>query len=56
MMIAKDLLEYDEIKLSKKTGIHTKRIQNLQVLIKKILQWLSIKYPKDDAFGKITLL
>ena len=38
MMIAKDLLEYNEIKLSKKTGIHTKRIHNLQVLIKKILQ------------------
>ncbi|MBI4131930.1 MAG: restriction endonuclease [Nitrosarchaeum sp.] len=38
MMIAKDLLEYDEIKLSKKTGIHAKRIRNLQVLIKKILQ------------------
>lgn len=38
MMIAKDLLEYDEIKLSKKTGIHTKRIHNLQALIKKILQ------------------
>jgi len=38
MMIAKDLLEYDEIRLSKKTGIHTKRIHNLQALIKKILQ------------------
>ncbi|MBI5860518.1 MAG: restriction endonuclease [Nitrosarchaeum sp.] len=38
MMVAKDLLEYDEIKLSKKTGIHTKRIRNLQALIKQILQ------------------
>src|SRR3989338_767884 len=38
MMIAKDLLEYDEVKLSKKTGIHTKRIHNLQALVKQILQ------------------
>ncbi|MCE9652219.1 MAG: restriction endonuclease [Nitrosarchaeum sp.] len=38
LMIAKDLLEYNTIKLSKKTGIHTKRIQNLQVMLKKILQ------------------
>ena len=37
MMIAKDLLEYDEIKLSKKTGIHPKRIRNLQALVNQIL-------------------
>ena len=38
LMIAKDLLKYDVIKLSKKTGISTKRIRNLQVIVEKIIQ------------------
>lgn len=38
MMTAKELLEYDEVKLSKKTGIHIKRILNLQALVRKIIQ------------------
>jgi hypothetical protein len=38
MMIAKDLLEYDESKLSKKTSLSVKRIHNLQTLVKKIIQ------------------
>jgi hypothetical protein len=37
MIIAKELLEYDEVKLSKKTGIHAKRIRNLQSLVRQII-------------------
>jgi len=38
LMIAKELLEYDVVKLSKKTGISTKRIRNLQTVVEKIIQ------------------
>lgn len=38
LMIATDLLEYDAIKLSKKTGLNTKRIRNLQIIVEKILR------------------
>jgi len=38
LMIAKDLLEYDAVKLSKKTGISPKRINDLQIVVEKIFQ------------------
>lgn len=38
LMIAKDLLDFDAVKLSEKTGIGTTRIHNLQMMVEKILQ------------------
>ena len=38
LMIAKDLLDIDAIKLSKKTGINMTRIHNLQITVEKILE------------------
>ena len=36
MMIAKDLLRYDETKIARMTGISKKRISNMQKLIEQI--------------------
>lgn len=38
IMIAKDLLRYDDVKISKITGISKKRIANLQNLVEQIFQ------------------
>jgi hypothetical protein len=40
IMVAKDLLKYDESKISGMTGISKKRIRNMQKLIEQIF------YPK----------
>ena len=43
MMIAKDILRYDEKRISKMTGISQKRVRNLQKLVEQIFN------PKIDV-------